>query len=210
MKQRTTGYLTMAVSAQVDGRMRTFDKLICAQIFVIGILWFLAAEFVYDGSLMEDPFLRSGMAAMYYVPLATLYLVKTARGEGRRTSVIAGVWVFLVQVAMIAVNVWTTHFKPDCDVCHMPAGECFAMETVVAAIFTALVVFSDVWAMRLITKIRHPLANFWLARRILRVVATFVLTCISFVVTLAALYVVLRIVWLVVKLLALAGKLFSS
>lgn len=183
--------------------MRTFDKLVCAQIIVVGILWFLAAEFVYDGSLMEDPFLRSGMAATYYVPLATLYLVKAARGEGRRASVIAGVWTFLVLEAMMAVDVWTRHFKPDCDICHIPAGECWTMETVGAAIVTVLVVFSDAWSLRLIGKIRHPLANFWLARRALRVVVTLVLTCLSFAATWAALYVVLRIAWLVAKLLAL-------
>ena len=39
--------------------MRPYDAIACTLVIAVGIAWFVAAEVVYDGSLMEDPFWRT-------------------------------------------------------------------------------------------------------------------------------------------------------
>ena len=176
--------------------MRKYDIVACAAIIILGLGWFAAAEVVYDGSLMEDPFLRSGMLAQLYVPLATMYLVKAARGEGRGTAIVAWLLSFLVLWGMTAVDVWVTHFKPNCDICCIPAEKCFMVESMAAIIVTLLAGISDVVILRLLVKIRHPLARQWFVRRALRLVGTVLLALLSCVVTYWVVFVVLRIAWL--------------
>jgi len=156
--------------------VRQCDILACVFAIVTGLVWFAAAEVVYDGSLMEDPFLRSGMFAQYYVPLATMYLVKVIRGEKRGTGVIAWLLSFLVLWAMIAVDVWVTHFKPNCDYCCIPSNECLMMESVAAIIITALTCIADVFCLRLMRKVMFALAGLWIVRRTMRVAGTALLT----------------------------------
>ena len=178
------------------------DIIACLLLIVIGLAWFAAAEVAYDGSLMEDPFLRSGMLAMWYVPLATMYLVKAIRGDGRATAILAGLLSFLVLWAMIAVDVWVTHYKPDCDICHIPANECFAMESIAALIVIVLVGISDVISARMVKKVKWPIARWWLVRRVIRLVGTCLLTLLSCVLTYWILYVALRVVWFFWKMVA--------
>lgn len=180
--------------------MKKLDIAICALTVVLGLAWFAGAEVVYDGSLMENQFWRSGMFAMFYVPPATMYLVKAFRGEGRATAVVATTLAFLALWAMIAVDVWVTHFKPNCDYCCEPAGECFIMESIMAGIVTAIVGFSDVVSLRILRKIKYPFAKIWIVRRAMRLAGMIFCTCILCVVTYWVLYGVLRIVRLFWKL----------
>ena len=182
--------------------MRKYDMLACVAIIILGLGWFVAAEVVYDGSLMEDPFLRSGMLAQLYVPLATLYFVKAVKGEGRGTAIVAWLLSFLVFWGMTAVDVWVTHFKPNCDICCIPAEHCFMVESIAATIITLLASISDVVSLRLLVKIKHPLARQWFVRRALRLVGTVLLTVLSCVVTYWVLFVVLRMAWLLWAMIA--------
>ena len=178
------------------------DIIACSLLIVIGLAWFVAAEVVYDGSRMEDPFLRSGVLAMWYVPLATMYLVKAIRRNRRTTALLAGMSSFLVLWAMIVVDVWVTHYKPNCDICHIPAKECFAMESIAALIVIVLVDISDVISARMVRKARHPIARLWLVRRVMRLAGTVLLTLLSCVLTYWILYVALRVVWFFWKMVA--------
>ena len=180
---------------------RKLDMIACSLLITIGLAWFAVAEVAYDGSRMEDPFLRSGMLAMWYVPLATMYLAKAIRGDGRAVGALAGLLAFLVFWAMIAVDVWVTHYKPNCDICHIPAQECFAMESIVAFVVTVFACFSDVVSARMVRKVRHPIARFWLVRRAMRIAGTVLLTGFSCVLTYWILYVALRVVWFIWKLI---------
>ncbi|MBO7619518.1 MAG: hypothetical protein J6T06_03335 [Victivallales bacterium] len=189
--------MTSYVSDMYSGRrkVRKLDMTVCSVLIVIGLVWFAAAEAVYDGSLMEDPFLRSGMFATVYVPLATMYLAKAIRGDRRATAIIAGLLAFLVLWAMIAVDVWVTHYKPNCDICHIPAKECFATESIAAAIVIALVGISDVISARMVRAVTWSVAGFWLVRRIMRVAGMVLFTLLSCVLTYWILYVALRVAW---------------
>ena len=178
--------------------MRRYDILACALVIVTGLVWFAAAEVVYDGSLMEDPFLRSGMFAQLYVPLATMYLIKAISGEGRGPRVLAWLSSFLVFWIMIAIDVWVTHYKPDCDYCCIPANECLMTGTVGAAIMTVLASVSDVLAMHWIRKIACPFARMGVFRRAIRLVGTVLLTWILSMLTGWVLYAVVSTVRLLV------------
>ena len=179
--------------------MRWYDIIACAFVIVIGLVWFAAAEVVYDGSLMEDPFLRSGMFAQYYVPLATMYLIKAIGGEGRSARFVAWLTSFLVFLAMIAIDVWVTHYKPNCDYCCIPASECLMMESVGAAIMTVSASVSDVLAMHWLRKITHPLARQGFCRRAIRIVGTVLLTWLLFMLTGLVLYAIVGTIRLFVK-----------
>lgn len=163
--------------------MKKLDIAICALTVVLGLAWFAGAEVVYDGSLMENQFWSSGMFAMFYVPPATMYLVKAVRGEGCATAVVATTLAFLVFWCMIAVNVWVTHFKPNCDYCCEPAGSCFIVESIMAVIVMAIVGFSDVVSLRIVRKMNHPFAKQWIVRRVMRLAGMIFCTCILCVVT---------------------------
>ena len=163
--------------------VRRYDILACAFVIVTGLVWFAAAEVVYDGSLMEDPFLRSGMLAQLYVPLATMYLIKAVCGEGRGARIAAWLSSFLVLWAMIAVDVWVTHYKPDCDYCCIPAHECLVMESVGAVVLTVAASVSDVLAMCWIRKAACPIARLGFFRRAIRLVSTALLTWLLFMLT---------------------------
>ena len=192
------------VESRYASALRTIDNrdtIACSLLIMIGFAWFAVAEVAYDGSLMEDPFLRSGMFAMWYVPLATMYLVKAIKGEGRAAGALAGLLAFLAFWAMIAIDVWVTHYKPNCDICHIPAQECFAMESIMALVVTVLASFSDVVSARMVRKTRHPIARFWLVRRAMRIVGTVLLTLLSCVLTYWIVYVALRVVWFIWKLI---------
>lgn len=182
--------------------MKKLDIAICALVIALGLVWFAAAEVVYDGSLMENPFWRSGMLAVWYVPIATMYLTKSAMGDGGVSAVIASAMAFLVFWAMIAVDVWVTHFKPDSDYCCIPASECFLMESISAMIIVALAGFADIVSSRLVKRIRHPIARWWLVRRVMRVIGMFLITCLFCVVAYWILYVVLRMAWWFWKMIA--------
>ena len=176
--------------------MRGYDIIACAFVIVIGLVWFAAAEVVYDGSLMEDPFLRSGMFAQFYVPLATMYLIKAIRGEGWGARVVACLSSFWVFWVMIAIDVWVTHYKPNCDYCCIPANECLMMESVGAAVMTMLANISDVIAMQWIGKISCPFARMGFLRRAIRLVGTVLLTWLLFGLTgwvLSAIVSVIRV-----------------
>lgn len=181
--------------------MRRYDILVCTFVIAIGLVWFTAAEVVYDGSLMENPFLRSGMFAQCYVPLATMYLVKVIRGEGLGARVVAWMASFMLFWAMIAVDVWVTHFKPNCDICHIPAKECFIMESVMAMIITAVASVSDVISIRLTRMVRPPIVGCWFVRRALRVVGTVLIAWFLSVIAYWVLYVILRMVWFLWKMI---------
>ena len=178
--------------------LRNYDIASCLAVIFVGVAWFIGAEIAYDGgSPMENQLLRFGMFATLYVPLATMYLAKVVNSGRRGAAVIAGVLSFAVLWAMIAIDVWVTHFKPGCDVCCTPASECFTTESIVALIVTALVGFSDVVVMRVLRKVKHPITGFWIARRTMRVAGTVLLTCLSCVVTFWGLYAIVRIAgWL--------------
>ena len=163
--------------------MRKHDVIACAFVIVVGLAWFAAAEVVYDGSLMEDPFLRCGMLAELYVPLATMYLIKVIGGEGRCSRAVAWLSSFLALWAMIVVDVWVTHYKPNCDYCCIPANECLLMESVGAAALTALASVSDVLAMHWTRGMSHPLARHGFCRRALRLAGTVLVTWLLFMAT---------------------------
>ena len=163
--------------------VRRYDVIACAFVIVIGLVWFVAAEVAYDGSLMEDPFLRSGVFAQYYVPLAAMYLIKAIGGESWGSRVVAWLSSFLVLWATIAADVWVTHYKPNCDYCCIPANECFIMESVGAVVATVSISVSDVLTMRWIRKIAHPMARQWFIRRAIRLVCTVLFTLLFFVLT---------------------------
>lgn len=177
--------------------MKIRDRVICALLIAVGLVWFAAAEINYDGSMRENAFVQSGMLAMTYVPLATLYLVKSIGGAGRKTDIMAGVLMFLMLWTMAAVDVWVTHFKPNCDYCHQPAGQCFAMDTIGALILTVLVCLSDAVSARLVRRVKHPIGRVWIVRRTLRVGGTLALTALLHALVYLILYVAGRLVWLV-------------
>ena len=163
--------------------MRRYDILACTFVIAVGLVWFAAAEIVYDGSLMEDPFLRSGLFAEFYVPLATMYLIKAIGGEKWTSRVVAWLSSFLVLWAMIVVDVWVIHYKPNCDYCCIPANECLLMRSVAVAILTALASVSDVLAMHWIKGVTHPLARHVFCRRAMRLVGTVLITWLLFMTT---------------------------
>lgn len=174
--------------------MRPYDAIACTLVIAVGIAWFVAAEVVYDGSLMEDPFWRSGMFALYYVPLATIYLLKATRGECRGISIIAWLLAFLVLSAMMTADILVTHYKPNCDYCCIPVDEDFMMQIPGALVFTGLFSASDVVALRLLRKVKHPFARQWLLRRTMRVLGAIMLTCLSWVLLSGVLLMVGRLV----------------
>lgn len=174
--------------------MRRHDILACTFVMVLGLAWFAAAEAVYDGSLMENPFLRSGMLAQYYVPLATMYLVKAVGGEGWRPRVFAWLSSFSVLWAMIAVDVWVTHYKPNCDYCCIPANECLLMESVGAVALTVLAGVSDVLALHWTRKTACQFARLRFFRRAIRVAGTVLLTWLLFMLTGWALHAIACVV----------------
>ena len=158
--------------------MRKYDILACSLLILIGSAWFAAAEIVYDGSLMEDPFLRSGMFAEYYVPLAAMYLLKAIKGERRGVTVAAWILAFLTLSAMMTVDILVTHYKPNSDHCCIPVGEDFAMSISFALIFSVIICVSDATARRLERKIGHPLARPWIVRRAIRFAGTLLLAAL--------------------------------
>ena len=152
--------------------MRVYDKIACALVFVVGMLWFVAAEVVYDGSLMEDPLWRSGMFALWYVPLATMYWVKVACGESRRDAALAWLAAFLVMSAMMSADVLVTHYKPNSDHRCIPVGTDFACSILDSFVFTMIVAVSDSLVLRWLRKNRHPILMRWLIRRVIRLGGT--------------------------------------
>ena len=148
--------------------IRKYDRTACALVIAVGLAWFAAAEVVYDGSLMENQFLRSGMLATWYVPLAAMYLVKSVSGEGRRGAVLAWLSAFGVMSAMVAVDVLVTHYKPDSDHCCIPVGTDFACGLLCSFIFTAIIAVSDSIAMRWVRGCGRPVAKPWIVRRAMR------------------------------------------
>ena len=182
--------------------MKKLDIAICALTVVLGLTWFAGAEVVYDGSWMEDPFWRNGMFAMFYVPPATMYLVKAFRGEGRATAVVATTLAFLVLWGMNAVDVWVTHFKPNSDYCCIPASECLTTESIVDVIAMASVGLSDIVSMRIVRKIRHACAKQWIVRRVMRLAGMIFCTCSLCVVAFWILYGASRVVYFVWKFFA--------
>ena len=154
---------------------RIHDIFACSLLILIGIAWFVAAEIVYDGSLMEDAFLRSGMFAEYYVPLAAMYLLKAIKGERRGVAVAAWILAFLTLSAMMTVDILVTHYKPNSDHCCIPVGDDFAMSVFGALIISAIICVSDAIARRLVRKIEHPLVRLWVVRRTMRFAGTLLL-----------------------------------
>ena len=185
--------------------MKKLDVAICALTVVLGLAWFAAAEVVYDGSLMEGPFWRSGMLAMFYVPPATMYLVKAVMGEGRATAVVATMLAFLVLWGMIAVDVWVTHFKPNSDYCCIPAGECLMTRSITTMILMTIIGFSDVVSLRIVRNMKHSLLRLWIVRRVMRVTGMILCAWFLCVVTYWILHEVLRMVHYFCKLFALGG-----
>ena len=152
--------------------MRVCDKIICALVFVVGILWFVAAEVVYDGSLMENPFWRSGMLALWYVPLATMYWVKSAWGESRKVDTLAWLASFLVLSAMMSADVLVTHYKPNSDHRCIPVGTDFASSLLGSFVFSIIVTVSDLLVLCWLRKHRHPVLMQWFIRRTIRLGGT--------------------------------------
>ena len=81
---------------------------------------------------------------------------------------------------MIAIDVWVTHYKPNCDYCCIPANECLMMESVGVAVMTMLANVSDVIAMHWIRKISCPFARRGFLRRVIRLIGTVLLTWLLF------------------------------
>ena len=160
--------------------MRKNDIIACSLLVSLGMVWFVAAEVVYDGSLMEDPFLRSGMLALWYVPLAAMYLVKAAKGESRKIAVFAWLLAFLTMLAMTTADVLVTHYKPNSDHCCIPVGEDFALGAFGALVSSGLFSISDVLVMRCVRKIVHPMARQWFVRRAMRLCGTILLVVLLF------------------------------
>ena len=152
------------------------DVTACALPIVVGLAWFAAAEVVYDGSLMENQFLRSGMLATWYVPLAVMYLVKSVSGEARRGVILAWLSAFGVMSAMVAVDVLVTHYKPDSDHCCIPVETDFACGLLGSFIFTAIMAFSDSIAKHWMRGGRRPVAKPWIVRRAMRLGVTVLFT----------------------------------
>lgn len=175
--------------------MKKCDIAVCILTILVGVAWFAAAEIVYDGSTMEDPFWRSGMLAQFYVPLATMYLVKSIKGDSAKVAVCAGFAAFFALMAMVAVDIWVTHYKPNCDYCHIELGECAIMSSATAFIYIFSVSVADAISARLLGKLKHPVLRFYVVRRFLRLLATMVLTCVAGVATYCIIGVILRIVW---------------
>ncbi|MBO7687056.1 MAG: hypothetical protein J6V72_11765 [Kiritimatiellae bacterium] len=148
--------------------MRKYDRTACALVIAVGLAWFAAAEIVYDGSLMENPFLRSGMLATWYVPPAAMYLVKCVSAEGRGSAVLAWLAAFGVMSAMVSVDVLVTHYKPDSDHCCIPVGTDFACSLLCSLIFTAIIAVSDSITMRWMRGCGQPVAKPWIVRRAMR------------------------------------------
>ena len=180
-------------------QVRRYDILACAFVIVTGLLWFVAAEVAYEGSLMEDPFLRSGMLAQYYVPLMTMYLIKAINGDGRGARVVAWLSSFFVFWVMIAIDVWVTHYKPNCDYCCIPANECLMMGSVGAVVMTVLASVSDVLVMHWIRKTTCPFARLGFLRKAIRLVGTVVITWLLFILTGWVLYAIVSTIRLFVK-----------
>ena len=188
-----------AMTKSRGNQMKRYDILACAFVIVVGFVWFAAAEIVYDGSLMEDPFLRSGMFAQYYVPIATMYLIKVISGERRGSRVVAWLSSFLVFWVMIAIDVGVTHYKPNCDYCCIPANECLMMESVFAIVMTASASVSDGLVMCWLRNVVHPIALQWFCRRAIRVIGTVLLTWLLFVLIYWVLYAISSMIRLFVE-----------
>lgn len=175
--------------------MRKCDIAVCIMTILIGVAWFAAAEIVYDGSMMEDPFLRSGMLAQFYVPLATMYLIKAIKGNSAAVTVCAAFAAFFAFMAMEAVNIWVTHYKPGCDHCHLELGECATASSLMAFIYIFSVSVSDAISARLVGKMKFPIMRLFVVRRFLRLLAMLVFTCVTCVATYFIVGVILRIAW---------------
>jgi hypothetical protein len=152
--------------------MRKYDMAACALVIAVGLAWFAAAEVVYDGSLMEDPFLRSGMFATWYVPPAAMYLVKCVSGEGRGSAVLAWLVALGVMSAMMSVDVLVTHYKPDSDHCCIPVGTDFAYSIFFSFVFTGIIAVSDSFVLSWMRSARLPIAKRGGVRRALRLGGT--------------------------------------
>lgn len=174
--------------------MRRGDAIACGMMMVLGAVWFAAAEAAYDGSGMENGLVQSGMLAVWYLPVAAMYLVKALRGEGRGAAIAAWAASFLTFGTMIAVNVWVTHFKPNTDHCHIPADQCLILELVIALLITGSTSVADRLSLGLLRKWKSRYVQLWLARRVLRLAGTMVLAVLLSITTVWALATIVGVI----------------
>ena len=159
--------------------MKKRDAIVGFIVAMLGIAWFAGAAVAYDGgSPYENRFLREGFSAIFYVPLAAMYLAKMYLRAHRSAAFAAWLVSFIVLELLAGVGIWVTHFKPDCDVCHAPASECLILWLILGFVLTGLASLSDVLLDGWLRRSRQPILDVWLVRRLTRVLGTVAITAL--------------------------------